>query len=104
VSLALIAYGARSATRGPGYIGGLGFTAFILLVGTNVVARLKGDDASAVVGWPLLLLLVGAALLVASFVMPRAGGLGGTTQPPQPGAAPPPAPPPPPPYQPPPPQ
>jgi hypothetical protein len=89
VSLALIAYGARSVTRGPGYVGGIGFTVFILLVGTNVVARLKGDEADAIVGWPLILLLVGLALLVASFVMPRTGagtGSGPGAPPPPPGA------------------
>jgi hypothetical protein len=78
VSLALIAYGARSVTRGPGYVGGIGFTIFILLVGTNVVARLKGDETTAIVGWPLLLILVGAAALVASFVTPGAGAGAGT--------------------------
>lgn len=76
VSLALIAYGARSVTRGPGYVGGLGFTVFILLVGTNVVARLEGDEPGAVTGWPLVLLIVGAAVLAASFLMPRAATAG----------------------------
>jgi hypothetical protein len=87
VSLALIAYGARSVTRGPGYIGGIGFTVFIFIVGTNVVARLKGDKADAIVGWPLILLIVGVVLLVASFVIPRTGAGTGTTQPPPPAAA-----------------
>jgi hypothetical protein len=80
VSLALIAYGARSVTRGAAYIGGIGFTVFILLVGTNVVARLKGDETSSIVGWPLVLLIVGAAALAASFLMPRDGGPGRTAQ------------------------
>jgi len=90
VSLALIVYAARSVTRGPGYVGGLGFATFIILVGTNVVARLKGDDVGAIVGWPLLLLLIGAALLVAGFVAPsRARRTGSPDQPPPPpGAAP----------------
>jgi hypothetical protein len=84
VSLALIAYAARSVTRGPGYVGAIGFAVFITLVGTNVVARLKGDDADAVVGWPLVLLLVGAALLAASFFTPGAGARPRAAQPPPP--------------------
>lgn len=94
VSLALIAYGARSVTRGPGYVGAIGFAIFIVLTGTNVVARLKGDDVNAVSGWPLILLIAGAALLVASFVVPRMGAGAATTQPPPVGYAPPPPPPP----------
>jgi hypothetical protein len=98
VSLALIAYGARSVTRGPGYVGAIGFTVFILLVGTNVVARLKGDEADKVVGWPLILLLVGGAALLVSFVMPRMGaGAPGAPPPAAPGypqQQPPPPPPP----------
>jgi hypothetical protein len=83
VSLALIAYGSRSPTRGPSYIGALGLTIFIFLVGLNVVARLKGDDASAVAGWPLVLLILGGLLLLAGFLAPSPAGGG-------PGAAPPP--------------
>src|SRR3954454_22394513 len=73
VSLALIGYGARSRTRGPAYVGAIGLTVFIGLTGANVVARLKGDDPSAVVGWPLVLLLGGAALLAAHLPVPPAG-------------------------------
>jgi hypothetical protein len=97
VSLALIAYGARSVTRGPGYVGAIGFTVFILLVGTDVVARLKGDEADKVVGWPLILLLVGAGALLVSFVMPRMGAGGPGAPPPAAPAYPQQQPPPPPP-------
>jgi hypothetical protein len=80
ISLALIAYGARSVTRGPAYVGAGGLVAFIAIVGINVVARLKGEDPASFVGWPLLLLLIGAALLVVSFVV-RLGPGSGTTEP-----------------------
>src|SRR4051794_18005583 len=85
VSLALIVYAARSVTRGPGYVGAIGFTIFIGLTGANVVARLKGDEADNMAGGPLALLPRGGAPLAASFLMPRAAG---------PAAAPPPPPPP----------
>jgi hypothetical protein len=84
VSLLLIAYSARSVTRGPGYVGAVGFIIFIVRVGINVVARLKGDDPAAVVGWPLVLLLVGAAMLAAGFLAPGLGS--GPGAPPGPGA------------------
>ena len=80
VSLLLIAYGARSFTRGPAYVGALGLLVFIGVVGADVVSRLEGKDAAGVVGWPLILLLVGAALLIAGFLMPRSDG-GPTTEP-----------------------
>jgi hypothetical protein len=82
VSLLLIAYGARSFTRGPGYVGAFGLLVFIGVVGADIVSRLKGEEGGGVVGWPLILLLLGAAALIASFLMPRADG-GVTTEPPR---------------------
>ena len=82
VSLLLVAYGARSFTRGPGYVGAVGLLVFIGVVGTDIVSRLKGEEGGGVVGWPLILLLLGVALLVAGFLMPRSGG-GVTTEPPR---------------------
>jgi hypothetical protein len=82
VSLVLIGFGAKSRTRGPGYVGATGLVIFIGLVGPNVVTRLKGGDFSeitAVVGWPLLLLLVGVAAIIASFAMGDGGGGVGAT-------------------------
>jgi hypothetical protein len=84
VSLALIAYGVRSVTRGPGYIGALGFGTFIVLVGVNAVAQVKGNDPSAVVGWPLFLLIVGGLLLVSGFLSPRVAAGSGPVPPPPP--------------------
>lgn len=96
VSLALIGYGSKAATRGPSYVGALGLIAFAGLAGANAVAIFSGnlDDREQLVGWPLLLLLLGIAGLVASFLLPRegAGGRGPTTAPegvagaPRPGA------------------
>jgi hypothetical protein len=71
VSVGLIAYGTRSVTRGPAYVGGLGFAIFIGVVGGDLVGRLNGDAANKVAGWPLVLLIVGALALIASFVLPR---------------------------------
>jgi hypothetical protein len=83
ISLVLIAYGSRAATRGPAYVGALGLTLFILLTGADLVSRLNGDAGGGVVGWPLILLIVGAVAMVLSFVLkPGAlGGPGGTTGP-----------------------
>jgi hypothetical protein len=78
LSLALIAYGSRAASRGPSYVGGFGLAAFVAATGANVVALVKGDDRTELVGWPALLLLLGIAGLVASFLIPRGrmAGLG----------------------------
>jgi hypothetical protein len=89
VSLALIAYGVRSRTRGPSYVGSIGLLLFIGLAGANIVTRLEGGDPTAVVGWPLLLLLGGGALLAASFMIPRSAAGAASTEPPgSPGGAP----------------
>jgi hypothetical protein len=80
VSLLLLAYGARSFTRGPGYVGAFGLALFIGVVGTDIVSRLEGEEGGGVVGWPLILLLLGVALLVAGFLAPRSDG-GVTTEP-----------------------
>jgi hypothetical protein len=77
VSLVLIAYGAKSRTRGPGYVGAVGLIIFIGLTGSNIVTRINGGDFSdltSVVGWPLLLLILGGVAIVASFL---AGGSDG---------------------------
>jgi hypothetical protein len=99
VSLVLIGYGAKSRTRGPGYVGAVGLLVFIGLVGPNIVTRLEGGDLSeitSVVGWPLVLLIGGIAALVASFVMGGGDAAGATSGvvPPGPGYAAPAVPPP----------
>lgn len=76
VSLALIAYASRAATRGPGYVGALGLAGFILLTGTDLVTRLNGDPGGGVVGWPLVLLIGGAIAVALGFVL-NPGALGG---------------------------
>jgi hypothetical protein len=83
ISLVLIAYGSRAATRGPAYVGALGLTLFILLTGADLVSRLNGDAGGGVVGWPLILLIVGAVAMVLSFVLKPGtlGGSSGTTAP-----------------------
>jgi hypothetical protein len=84
VSLLLIAYASRSPTRGPGYVGAVGLAAFIVLTGTDLVSRIKGEEGGGVVGWPLVLLIGGVAALVLSFVL-RPGSLGGSGGPGAPG-------------------
>jgi hypothetical protein len=66
-SLKLIVLGTRMAMRGPAYVGAVGLTIFVVLVGLDL-----DDDspAGSVVGWPLILLLLAAAALVASVVLP----------------------------------
>jgi hypothetical protein len=81
VALALVAYGARSRTRGPAYVGGIGLALFIGLTGANIVGRLEGDAGDSLGGWPLILLFGGAALLVLSFVAPPRRAALGTTEP-----------------------
>jgi hypothetical protein len=117
VSLVLIAYSSRGATRGPGYVGALGLAGFIGLTGLDLVNRFSGHKAGGVVGWPLILLIGGGLLTAAGFALrpgaggPGAGGPGGpgyggpgyggpppgygqpqpgAAQPPPPGQAPPP--------------
>src|SRR5205085_10777896 len=41
ISLVLIWWGARGPVRGPGYVGALGLTAFVLLTGADLVHRLS---------------------------------------------------------------
>jgi hypothetical protein len=86
VSLLLIGYSSRGATRGPGYVGAVGLLGFIGLTGLDLVNRLKGAEAGGVVGWPLILLIGGAILLALGFVLsPEAlGGRGGPSVPGQP--------------------
>ena len=82
VSLLLVGYGARSGTRGAGYVGGLGLLAFAVIQGVTE------DDF---VGWPLWLMLAGGAAFAAGVLLERGGVAGG---PPAPGAPPPGTPPP----------
>src|SRR4051794_32161134 len=76
VSLVLIAYSSRGATRGPGYVGAFGLLGFIGLTGLDLVNRLNGDEAGGVVGWPLILLIGGGLLVAAGFLL-RPEALGG---------------------------
>jgi hypothetical protein len=86
VSLLLIGYSSRGATRGPGYVGAVGLLGFIGLTGLDLVNRLTGAEAGGVVGWPLILLIGGAILLALGFALrpealgsrggPGAGGPG----------------------------
>jgi hypothetical protein len=84
VSLALIVYSSRGATRGPGYVGAFGLAGFIGLTGLDLVNRINGEDAGGVIGWPLILLIGGGLLIAAGFILrpealggPGAGGPGG---------------------------
>jgi hypothetical protein len=91
VSLLLIAYSARGATRGPGYVGAVGLGGFIGLTGLDLVNRINGHEAGGVAGWPLILLIGGAILVAAGFVLRPAQPP--PAQPPPPQAPPPQAPP-----------
>jgi hypothetical protein len=83
VSLFLIGYGSRAATRGPGYVGAIGLIGFIGLTGTDLVSRLNGEPGGGVVGWPLILLIGGGAGIVLSFVLRPGATQHGATTPPQ---------------------
>jgi hypothetical protein len=85
ISLLLIAYGSRSVTRGPAYVGAVGLASFIGLTGADLVTRLNGDPGGGVVGWPLILLIGGAIALVLGFVL-KPGSMGGEGGPGAPGA------------------
>ena len=66
-SLALVAFGSHLGRRGPAYVGALGLTLFVVIVGLDL------DDSSptgTIMGWPLILLALGAAALIASAVVP----------------------------------
>jgi hypothetical protein len=69
LALVLIWYGARTAARGPVYVGGFALFTFVVSVGTEVAGLFKGDEPSGdVIGWPLLLLLVGGGALAAGLM------------------------------------
>ena len=70
-SLALVAFSARTARRGPGLVGGAGLVAFIVVVGAQFGDVLGGGAEGDLAGWPLVLLLAGAAGVALSFVLPR---------------------------------
>jgi hypothetical protein len=77
ISLVLIWWAARGPVRGPGYVGALGLTAFILLTGADLVHRLSpSGGGGGVAGWPLILLIGGGIVLAAGFVL-KPGALGG---------------------------
>ncbi len=70
-SLALVVLGVFFRVRGPAYVGAIGLTIFIAIVGLDL------DDSSpsgSVLGWPFVLLLLAAAALVASVLLPRRDG------------------------------
>jgi hypothetical protein len=73
-SVLLVAFAARFAVRGPGYIGAIGLTLFVILEGLDVDALVKAIREGAtsppggeLIWWPLILLLVGLAAFIASF-------------------------------------
>jgi hypothetical protein len=70
-SIGLVVLGTWFGTRGPAYVGAIGLTIFVVIVGLDL------DDSSpsgSVAGWPLVLLLLAAVALVASVLLPRRGG------------------------------
>ena len=88
-SLALVVFGVFFRVRGPAYVGAIGLTIFIVIVGLDL------DDSSpsgSLLGWPLVLLILAAAALAASVLMPRREGVATTpaAPPPPPPAGPPP--------------
>ena len=74
-SIALVAFSARTARRGPGLVGAAGIVAFIVIVGGQLGDVLAGKADHTLSGWPLTLLIGGAAGLALSFLVPR-GAIG----------------------------
>jgi hypothetical protein len=69
LAVALIWYGARAPWRGPAYVGAIALLVFAISAGTDIAARVQGDEpGTGVVGWPLLLLVLGAAALAAGLL------------------------------------
>lgn len=66
-SLTLVVLGSRLGLRGPAYVGAVGLTIFVVIVGLDL-----DDDspAGAIAGWPLILLLLAAAAIAASVMLP----------------------------------
>jgi hypothetical protein len=86
-SLGLVVFGVFFRVRGPAYVGAIGLTIFIVIVGLDL------DDSSpsgSLLGWPLVLLILAAAALAASVLMPRRDGVA-TAPAAEPGPPPPPA-------------
>ena len=71
---ALIAYSVLSRQAGPGYLGALNLSAFVVL------ASGPGEDGPSLIGWPLVLILVTMAL----FALARGGGRPGAGLPARP--------------------
>lgn len=62
-SLLALLYGGVTGFRGPAYVGAIGLTGFIYIVGFDADGT---PPEGSVVGWPLVLLVVGVGLLVLS--------------------------------------
>jgi hypothetical protein len=72
VSLAFVWLGARSRSRGLGYVGALGLLGFLISVGAQLTRLEAGHDpSSSVLWWPLVLVMLGLAGLLAPLLRRR---------------------------------
>ena len=67
VSLGLVGLGATIGTRGPVYIGAIGLTLFLFIVGGDLNEGADADPSNLGL-WPILLLVVGGLLIALSAV------------------------------------
>ena len=67
ISLGLIGIGSTIGTRGPVYIGAIGLTFFLVIVGADLNEGLDADPSN-LGGWPIILLVLGGLAILLSAV------------------------------------
>jgi hypothetical protein len=67
ISLGLIGLGSTIGTRGPVYVGAIGLTLFLLIVGADLNEGLDADPSN-LGGWPIILLVAGGLAILLSAV------------------------------------
>jgi hypothetical protein len=73
ISLGLIGIGSTIGTRGPTYVGAIGLTFFLVIVGLDLNEG-KDADPNSLGGWPIILLVIGGLAILVSGVKEASQG------------------------------
>jgi hypothetical protein len=73
VSLGLVAVGSTIGTRGPVYVGAIGLTLFLFIVGFDVNEGAEADPTN-LGGWPIILLVLGGLGILLSWIKEASQG------------------------------